>query len=121
MTQSVALVGVSGAAGTAMVVDINPSGSGNPYGLTAIGTSLYFAADDGTNGYELWRAGDFSPPETTIDSGPSGTITSSVASFSFSADEAATFQCALDGAAMSACTSCGACAAVCPTEAIIDG
>jgi hypothetical protein len=97
-----------------MVADINPgsgsgscpgSGSGCPQYLTAVGNNLLFAADDGTHGAELWEAGDYSPPETQIDSGPSGTITSSVASFSFSADEAATFQCAFDGAAMSACTS----------------
>jgi len=92
-------------AGTTMVADINPSASGDPFYLTVFKSNLYFEANDGVHGYELWRAGDFSPPETQIDSGPSGTITSSSASFSFSADEASTFQCALDGAAMSACTS----------------
>ncbi|MGD0272769.1 MAG: ELWxxDGT repeat protein [Gaiellaceae bacterium] len=92
--------------GTVMVQDINPgSGDSVPFELTALGSDLYFRATDGSHGYELWRAGDFSPPETQIDSGPSGATGDSNPTFTFSADEASTFQCALDGAAMSACTS----------------
>jgi ELWxxDGT repeat protein len=48
---------------------------------------------------------DATPPETTIDFGPSGTVSSRSATFSFSANEAATFECSLDGAAPSSCTS----------------
>jgi hypothetical protein len=49
---------------------------------------------------------DADPPETTIDSGPSGLTASATASFTFSADEpGSTFDCSLDGAAFSACTS----------------
>jgi hypothetical protein len=90
-----------------MVADINPgSGSSEPDLLTVFNGGLYFAANNGNPlDRNLWGYGDFSPPETQIDSGPSGTITSSSASFTFSADEAATFQCSFDGAAMSACTS----------------
>jgi large repetitive protein len=43
-------------------------------------------------------------PVATIDDGPSGLVSSSSATFFFSAAEAATFQCSLDGAAYSACT-----------------
>ncbi|HEU6444896.1 MAG TPA: Ig-like domain-containing protein, partial [Gaiellaceae bacterium] len=45
------------------------------------------------------------PPETTIDSGPSALTNDSTPTFTFSADEPATFQCRLDGGAFAACTS----------------
>lgn len=49
---------------------------------------------------------DTTAPETTIDSGPSGTVNSSTATFAFSASESgSTFECRLDGGAWIACTS----------------
>jgi hypothetical protein len=49
---------------------------------------------------------DTTPPDTTITAGPSGTVTSTSASFSFSATEiGSTFACSLDGAAFSNCSS----------------
>lgn len=45
-------------AGTVMVKDINPdpyTGS-DPSQFTAVGSTLFFAADNGTNGYELWKS-----------------------------------------------------------------
>jgi hypothetical protein len=49
---------------------------------------------------------DTTPPETTIDSGPSDTITVDSASFAFSSSEAgSTFECRLDSATFSSCTS----------------
>jgi hypothetical protein len=48
---------------------------------------------------------DTTPPETFIDSGPSGSVTETSASFTFSASEPSTFQCRLDGAAFTTCTS----------------
>ena len=46
--------------GTVMVKDINSgSGSSYPYYLTAVGNTLYFVANDGTNGDELWKMGFF--------------------------------------------------------------
>jgi len=49
---------------------------------------------------------DTTAPQTTIDSGPSGTVTSSTANFAFSSSESgSTFVCRLDGGAWIACTS----------------
>jgi Bacterial Ig-like domain len=49
---------------------------------------------------------DTTPPETTIDSGPSGTVSSSSTDFAFSSSEAGTtFECSLDSAAYTACIS----------------
>jgi hypothetical protein len=49
---------------------------------------------------------DTTPPNTTIGNGPLGTTSSTTATFTFSADDAAaTFQCSLDGSAFAACTS----------------
>ena len=48
---------------------------------------------------------DTQAPETTVDSGPTGTTTDTSATFTFSASEAATFECALDGAPFAGCTS----------------
>src|SRR5215468_10769441 len=49
---------------------------------------------------------DTTPPETTISSGPSETVTSTSATFAFVADEAnATFECRLDGGVWTACSS----------------
>ena len=49
-------------------------------------------------------AADTTAPETTIDSGPSGTVSSTTASFGFSSNESnVTFECRLDGAVES-CT-----------------
>jgi hypothetical protein len=48
---------------------------------------------------------DTTPPETTINSGPSGTVTATAADFTFSASEAgSTFECRIDGGAWGSCT-----------------
>jgi hypothetical protein len=49
---------------------------------------------------------DTTAPETTINSGPSGTTTATTASFGFSSSESgSTYECSLDSSAWSACTS----------------
>jgi thermitase len=49
---------------------------------------------------------DETEPETTIDSGPSGTVTSGTATFTFSANESGSrFECSRDGSAWASCTS----------------
>jgi hypothetical protein len=53
-----------------------------------------------------FAAPDTRAPATTIDSGPSGTVSGTNATFAFSSNEAAaTFECSLDGAAFAACVS----------------
>jgi hypothetical protein len=48
---------------------------------------------------------DATAPETTIQSGPSGSVSDRAATFTFAANEPATFACSLDGAAATGCTS----------------
>ena len=48
---------------------------------------------------------DASPPQTTIDSGPSGLTANASPSFAFSSEPGATFQCKLDGESFADCTS----------------
>ena len=60
---------------------------------------------DATPATRSWTV-DTATPETTIDSGPTGTVTTDVASFTFGASEpGASFECSLDSAPFTACTS----------------
>lgn len=42
-------------AGTALVADVHPTGSSAPTGFALSGGDLFFVADDGTTGRELWK------------------------------------------------------------------
>jgi hypothetical protein len=48
---------------------------------------------------------DTTRPDTVIDSGPSGSVTDTSATFTFSSSESASFQCSLDGSAYVPCSS----------------
>jgi trimeric autotransporter adhesin len=43
-------------AGTVEVADINPAGHSNPDRLTRVGNAVFFSADDGSSGRELWAS-----------------------------------------------------------------
>ena len=96
----------------------------NPTKSRNHGTMVLFATPDGlwvgSDGERFGREDhvgigfaplDLSPtpdtnrPDTFIDSGPSGSLSGTSATFSFSASETSTFQCGLDGAAFAPCTS----------------
>ncbi len=64
-----------------------------------------FQADDASITHNDGAPPDTTPPDTFIDSGPSGSVSDTSATFGFSADEPSTFQCRLDGAAFAPCTS----------------
>ncbi|NWG21820.1 MAG: choice-of-anchor D domain-containing protein, partial [Chloroflexi bacterium] len=84
----------------------------SPQNLTLPGGSRTFevrARDavgniDATPASRTWTV-DATPPDTSITGGPSGTVNTDSASFTFSSTEAGTFQCSLDGAPFTACTS----------------
>jgi serine protease len=83
--------------------------------FTAVAGTSYAVAVDG--GYGIPRgtasltwgtptATDLTPPETTIDSGPSGTMSARGGTFTFSSSEPGSlFECSLDGAIFGACSS----------------
>src|SRR5690606_30937350 len=62
--------------GTVILKDINPgAANGNPFNFVAFNNKVYFGANDGTNGYELWET-DGTTINTVlvkdINPGPSG-------------------------------------------------
>jgi hypothetical protein len=60
-------------AGTTRVADINPGPGGSAIGrLTGVNGTLFFGADDGACGVELWKAGDFASPSPPGGCGSNG-------------------------------------------------
>ena len=93
-----------------LVKDINPGGDGSsPSNLTDVGDTLYFSATDPTNGEDLWALNtDTTPPDTTIATGPVGTITTNQATFTFAgnpAEDTAKVQFWIDGEPYADCAS----------------
>ncbi|MFL5798872.1 MAG: sulfatase-like hydrolase/transferase [Actinomycetota bacterium] len=83
----VSLAGLSEAAHTFRVRAVDAAGNVDP-----------------TPASRTWAV-DVTPPDTTIDSGPSGTTSDTTATFAFSASEPAAFQCSLDHVPFTACSS----------------
>ena len=61
-------------AGTNRIKDINPgAGSSSPQHLTAVGNTLFFAADDGISGLEVWKSDGTEAGTTMVRDIASGT------------------------------------------------
>jgi ELWxxDGT repeat protein len=59
------------AAGTQLVLDINPGSAGSdPAYLTNVNGALFFTADDGTNGRQLWRSDGTASGTSVVTPGP---------------------------------------------------
>ncbi len=103
---------------TGMALPWNPTKSRN-HGTTVLFPTpdgLWVGSDGERFGHEDHVGIGFAPldlsptpdttrPNTFIDSGPSGPVSSTSATFSFSASEPSVFQCRLDSAAFAPCTS----------------
>jgi Ricin-type beta-trefoil lectin domain-like/Ricin-type beta-trefoil lectin domain len=113
--------GVSLPAGSVLSITETPGGTLSVWGGTSTITQIVTAQDSAyTSGYAglevqggagtiyNFRAGniDTVAPNTTITSGPTGSVLPSAVSFGFSSSEAgSTFECSLDAAAFAACAS----------------
>ena len=75
-----------------------------PHGLAVDAAGNLYIADSGNQ--RVREVAESFPPDTTIDSGPSGAINDSTPTFAFSASEAGSaFQCRVDSGAFAACGS----------------
>ena len=101
---------------TGMALPWNPTKSRNHGTMVLYATpqGLWVGSDGTEFGHEPHNGIGFAPldpghdttrPNTFIDSGPSGTVTDTSATFSFSASEPSTFLCRLDSDAFAPCTS----------------
>jgi subtilisin-like proprotein convertase family protein len=83
----------------------NPIGTWKLWVVDHLGTSSGQIAGGWSLDIQTTGGTDFAAPQTTIDSGPSGTIDTASAAFTFSASEQAAFECKLDGGWFASCTS----------------
>ena len=80
-------------------------------GLSVAAHTVQVRARDAAGNFDAspatrsFRVVDRTPPNTTITSGPSGTVSGSSQRFTFSSEAGATFQCKLDAGAWAACAS----------------
>ncbi len=90
------------AAGNWTFTPTDPLAEG-PHGMTATATNAAGNVSPASNTVNFTI--DTTPPDTTIDSGPSGDTDSSDATFNFSSNEDdVTYECSLDGGAFTPCT-----------------
>ena len=95
------------------VATLNPNSeltSNSTYQVVVVGGSSGVKDLNGNalSANKIWTFTTVAPPETTIDpnTGPTGTVASTSASFSFSSSKPnSTFKCSLDGSAFSGCAS----------------
>ena len=75
-----------------------------PHGLAVDGSGNLYIADSGNQ--RIREVAESFPPQTTIDSGPTGTTNDPTPTFAFSSSEAgSSFQCRVDAGAFAACSS----------------
>jgi hypothetical protein len=87
------------------VWDTTPAAEGSSYTLEAVAFDANGNSASASVSVIVGNA-DTTPPETTITGGPSGTIATSNASFSFGSSEAgSSFECRIDAGAWGPCTS----------------
>src|SRR5204863_1001969 len=77
------------------------------YTMNADGTGQTNITNNAVDDYGPdWGPADTTPPDTSIDSGPSNPTAATSASFSFSSTEAgSTFECKLDAGSFASCSS----------------
>ena len=80
-------------------------GTINSFGGTPANLTLPAPGGVGSLGLNKNIVIDTVAPDTTILTGPTGTVASTSAAFTFNSNETGTFECRIDGAAFSACTS----------------
>jgi hypothetical protein len=102
--KSIAASAVDGAAYSPCSSPVSYAGLGNGGHTFRVRAGDGLGNVDQTPAARAWTV-DATPPETTIDFGPSGAVASRSATFSVSANESASFGCSLDGAPPTPCSS----------------